>query len=160
MKTRIITQSAVITAIYIVLCWIFAPISFGAIQVRISEALTVLPIYTPTAIPGLFIGCALSNIILGGGNIIDLIFGSLATLLAAICTYKLRNKPKIISLFPPVIINAIIVGAYLHYIISPEINIFINMLWVMLGQLVSCYCIGLPLCVAIDKYGKNLIQDK
>ena len=160
MKTKIITQSAVITAIYIVLCWIFAPISFGAIQVRISEALTVLPIYTHTAIPGLFIGCALSNIILGGGNIIDLIFGSLATLLAAICTYKLRKKPRLISLFPPVIINAVIVGAYLHFIISPEINIFINMLWVMLGQIVSCYCIGLPLCIAIDKYGKNFIDNK
>lgn len=160
MKSKFITQSAVIAAIYIALTGIFAPISFGHnfFQFRISEAMTVLPIFTPAAIPGLFIGCALSNFLFGGLGIIDLIFGSLATLTAAFLSYCLRNKSRLISLAPPVIVNAIIVGTYLNYLISPEINVLINMGWVLLGQLVSCYGLGIPLCKAIDKYGKRFLK--
>ena len=160
MKTKFITQAAIISAIYIALCYIFAPISFGhnLFQFRISEALTVLPIFTPSAIPGLFIGCALSNLLFGGLGIIDLVLGSLATLVSAIFTYILRKKSKLIAMFPPIIINAIVVGAYLNYLISPEINILVNMFWVLLGQIVSCYCIGLPLCTAISKYHKNTLK--
>jgi len=157
MKSRFITQSAVITAVYIILTWIFAPISFGhnLFQFRISEVLTVMPIFTPAAIPGLFLGCALSNLFFGGLGIIDLVLGSAATLIAAVFSYLLRKKSKFIALFPPVIINAIIVGGYLHYLISPEINILINMAWVFLGQAVSCYLLGLPFCKVLDKYGKK-----
>lgn len=157
MKSKFITQAAVIAAIYVALSWIFAPISFGhnLFQFRISEALTVLPIFTPAAIPGLFIGCALSNLLIGGLGIIDLVFGSAATLTAALLSYLLRKKSKVLSLMPPVIINAIVVGTYLNYLISPEINVLINMGWVLLGQVVSCYCLGLPLCSAIEKYGKR-----
>lgn len=157
MNTKHITQSAAICAVYIALSWIFAPISFGhnLFQMRISEVMTVLPLYTPAAIPGLFLGCALSNMLIGGLGIIDLVFGSLATLSAAVCTYLMRRKPKSISLLPPVIINAVVVGAYLNYLISPEINILINMGWVLLGQAVSCYGLGLPLCKILDKYGKK-----
>ncbi len=159
MKTKFITQSAVICAIYVALSWIFAPISFGhnLFQFRISEALTVLPIYTPAAIPGLFLGCALSNLIIGGLGIIDLVFGSLATLSAAFCTYLMKKKSRFISLLPPIIINAVVVGAYLNYLISPEVSILINMGWVLLGQVVSCYCLGIPLCKVLDKYGKKYL---
>lgn len=159
MKTRFITQSAVICAVYVALSWIFAPISFGhnLFQFRISEALTVLPLYTPAAIPGLFLGCALSNLIIGGLGIIDLVFGSLATLSAAICTYIMKKKNRVVALLPPVIINAVVVGAYLNYLISPEINILINMGWVLLGQVVSCYCLGLPLCKVFDRYGRKYL---
>lgn len=157
MKSRFITQAATISAIYIALSWIFAPISFGhnLFQFRISEALTVLPLFTPAAIPGLFIGCALSNLLIGGLGIIDLVLGSAATLTAAFLSYLLRKKNKLISLAPPVIINAIVVGTYLNYLISPEINVLINIGWVFLGQVVSCYFLGLPLCSAIEKYAKK-----
>ena len=161
-STRFITQAAVIAAIYISLTWIFAPISFGhnLFQFRISEALTILPIYTTAAIPGLFLGCALSNILLGGLGIFDLVFGSLATLIAAIASYFLRKKSKFISLMPPIIVNAVIVGTYLNYLISPELSIFVNMGWVCLGQIVSCYVLGIPLCAAIDRYGKRFFTNK
>lgn len=160
MKIKFITQSATIAAIYIALTWIFAPISFGhnLFQFRISEVMTVLPLFTPAAIPGLFIGCALSNLLFGGLGIIDLVLGSAATLIAALLSYLLRKKSTLIALAPPVIVNAIIVGSYLNYLISPEINVLINMGWVMLGQIVSCYGLGLPLCKAIDKYGKKFLS--
>ena len=78
-----ITQGAVIAALYVVLTMVFAPISFGPVQVRIAEALCILPMFTPAAIPGLFIGCLIANLI-GGGIILDVIFGSIATLIGAV----------------------------------------------------------------------------
>ena len=79
-------QAAMIAAIYVVLTIVFAPSSFGEVQVRIAEALTILPVFTPAAIPGLFIGCLIGNI-LGGALLPDIIFGSLATLIGALFTY-------------------------------------------------------------------------
>ena len=84
------TQAAMIAAIYVVLTYIFAPFSFGEVQVRISEALTILPIFTPAAIPGLFVGCLIGNI-LGGAILPDIVFGSIATLIGAFFTWKLRD---------------------------------------------------------------------
>ena len=86
-----LVQSAMIAAIYVVLTIVFAPISFGQIQFRIAEALTILPAFTPAAIPGLFVGCLIGNI-LGGAILPDIIVGSMATLLGAIFTYLLRNR--------------------------------------------------------------------
>ena len=86
-----LTQSAMIAAIYVVLTVVFAPFSFGEVQVRVSEMLTILPIFTPAAIPGLFVGCLIGNI-LGGAVLPDIIFGSLATLIGAVCTWKLRDQ--------------------------------------------------------------------
>ena len=90
-RTKYLTHAAIIAAVYVVLTIIFAPISYGQVQVRISEALTVLPYFTPAAIPGLFIGCIIANIY-GGAGIIDIIFGSLATLFAAFLSYKMPKK--------------------------------------------------------------------
>ena len=87
----LLTQGAAIAAIYIVLTLVFAPISFGPVQFRISEALCVLPFFTPAAIPGLFIGCFLSNL-LAGAMTMDVIFGSLATLIGAVGSYALRRN--------------------------------------------------------------------
>ena len=84
-------RQAMIAAIYVVLTYVFAPFSFGEVQVRISEALTILPVFTPAAIPGLFIGCLIGNI-LGGAILPDIIFGSIATLIGAFFTWKLREK--------------------------------------------------------------------
>ena len=93
------TQAAMIAAIYVVLTYVFAPFSFGEVQVRISEALTILPVFTPAAIPGLFIGCLIGNI-LGGAILPDIIFGSIATLIGAFFTWKLREKSPYLAPVP------------------------------------------------------------
>ena len=103
-----LTQAAMIAAIYVVLTYVFAPFSFGEIQVRISEALTILPVFTPAAIPGLFIGCLIGNI-LGGAILPDIIFGSIATLIGAFFTWKLREKSPYLAPVPPIIANILIV---------------------------------------------------
>ena len=94
-KVLFITQGAVIAAIYVVLTYIVSLLGLtnGVIQVRLSEALTILPVFTPAAIPGLFVGCIIANL-LGGAIPVDIIFGSIATLIGAFFTYKLRNTGK------------------------------------------------------------------
>ena len=104
-KVLFIAQAAMIAAIYVVLTLIGASFSYGEVQVRISEALTILPAFTPAAIPGVFLGCLISNI-LGGCILPDIIFGSLATLIGAIFTWMLRNKSKYLAPLPPIIANA------------------------------------------------------
>ncbi len=128
-----------------------APISFGLIQFRIAEALTVLAFYTPAAVPGLFIGCLLANII-GGLGIIDIVFGSLATLAAAYMTYKIKNR--FLAPLPPVIINALVVGPIVAYYV--EVPFYMGMLYVGLGQLVVCYALGLPLLFSLKPYSNRL----
>ena len=104
-KALFITQAAVIAALYVVLVVVFNYISFGPIQFRVAEALTILPYFTPAAIPGLFIGCILANVI-GGAVVWDIIFGSIATLIGAVFTYLLRNKSKFLAPLPPVLANS------------------------------------------------------
>ena len=106
-KTTFITQGAVIAAIYVVLVFVFDYWSFGPIQFRVAEALTILPVFTPAAVPGLFIGCLIANIT-GGAVIWDIVFGSLATLIGAVGTYMLRKHPWAAPL-PPILANTVIV---------------------------------------------------
>ena len=106
-NTMFLVQAAAIGAIYVVLTLLFAPLSYGEVQVRFSEALTILPYFTPAAIPGLFVGCILSNL-LGGAIPVDIIFGSIATLIGAIFTYKLRGASKWLAPLPPIVANAVI----------------------------------------------------
>ena len=96
-KTRWIAHASMIAAIYIIVTWLFAPFGFGEIQVRISEALTILPAFTPAAVPGLFVGCLIGNI-LGGAILPDIIFGSLATLIGAVLVYRMRDKHSFLLL--------------------------------------------------------------
>ncbi|MBE7031198.1 MAG: QueT transporter family protein [Ruminococcaceae bacterium] len=155
-----LTQAAAIAAIYIILSFVFQPISFGAVQCRIPELLTVLPVFTPAAVPGLFAGCLLSNLLMGGALPADIVFGSLATLIAAFLTRKLR-KNKLIALIPPVVVNAVVVGTYLHQLVSPEISLWVNMGLVFLGQLGSCYLLGYPLSLLLERYRGQLFgQEK
>ena len=91
-NTAFLSQAAMIAAVYVVLTYVFAPFSFGEIQIRLAEALTILPLFTPAAVPGLFIGCLIGNI-LGGAILPDIVFGSIATLIGAFGTYMLRNNP-------------------------------------------------------------------
>ena len=112
-KVQFITQGAVIAAIYVVLVLIFDTFSFGPIQFRIAEMLTVMPYFTPAAIPGLFVGCLIANII-GGGLIWDIVFGSIATLIGAIGSYLVRKNKWLVPL-PPIIANMVIVPFVLKY---------------------------------------------
>lgn len=156
MRTRDISIAGLIAAIYAVVALVLAPISFGVYQVRVSEALTVLPFLTPAAIPGLFVGCLLANII-GGMGWQDIVFGSLITLVAAFMTrgaYRLSRSGKTRSMvylapLPPVALNAFGVAWYLAPIIGTDYWFTVQM--VGLGQLVSCYILGLPLLLILEK---------
>lgn len=99
-KVLFLVQAAMIAAIYVVLCQVFQPISYGEIQVRIAEALTILPLFTAAAVPGVFVGCLIANL-LNGAIILDVMLGSLATLLGALGTRALRNKSRWLAPCPP-----------------------------------------------------------
>ena len=145
-------QAAVIAAVYATLTLILMPLSYGVMQVRVSEALTILPLFTPAAIPGLFIGCLVSNMV-GPNGILDMIIGSGATLIAASFSYLLRKKPLLVPL-PPVIVNGILIGGMLHYAYSVPFSLAACILWVGLGELIACYGIGYPLLRYLLKYKK------
>ena len=113
-KVQFLTHAAMIAAIYVVVTVLFAPFSFGEIQVRVAEALTILPYFTPAAVPGLFVGCVIGNII-GGAILPDIIFGSMATLIGACVTYLLRKKSKYLAPLPPIISNMVVVPFVLYY---------------------------------------------
>ena len=135
-----------IGAIYATMTIIFAPISYGMVQVRVSEMLMILPFFTPAAIPGLFIGCIIANIF-GGFGLLDVIFGSLATLLSAFLVSKIANK--YLAPFPPVIVNAIIIGLVLHVVL--DLPLYLTILWISFGQFIACYGLGLPLLLLLEK---------
>ena len=148
-STKYLLQGAIIAAVYAVLTIVLAPISYGPMQVRISEALTVLPVFTPAAIPGLFVGCFVANMV-GPYGIVDMICGSLATLAAAFLTYKLRKNTWLAPL-PPVILNGVIVGGMLHFAYGVP-NLPACMAWVAVGEAIACYAIGVPLIKLLGKY--------
>ena len=135
-----LAQSGAIAAIYVVLTIVFAPISFGAIQVRIAEALTILPLFTSAAIPGLFVGCLLANV-LGGGVLWDVIFGSLATLMGAALGYALRRNRWLVPI-PAVISNAVIVPLVLRYGYGVNMPLLLLALYIAVGEILSCYLLG------------------
>ena len=150
MKTKYLIQAAVIAAVYAAITLLLAPISYGPMQVRVSEALTVLPFFTPAAIPGLFVGCFLANLISPYG-VVDLVCGSLASLIAASLSYKLRSKPFLVPA-PPVVINGIVIGAMLYFAYSVPMPLLACMGWVAVGQLIACYVLGYPLLCYMKKY--------
>lgn len=149
-----LVYGAAIAAIYVVLTMLVAPIAFGPIQFRISEALTILPVFTPAAIPGLFIGCLLSNI-LGGGVIWDVIFGSLATLLGAVGTYLLRGHQKLACL-PPIISNILIIPWVLRYAYGDASLIPYLMLTVGIGEVLAIGVLGNILLAGLMPYRETL----
>lgn len=146
-----LAQAAMIAAIYVVITLIFAPFSYGEVQIRLSEALTILPVFTPAAVPGLFIGCLISNI-LGGCIVPDIIFGSLATLLGAVFTSTLRNKSKYLAPVPPIISNMLIVPFVLRYGYQVPLPIPFMMVTVGIGEVISCGLLGMILYTALNKY--------
>jgi len=153
-----ICQGAIIAALYIVLT--FVANAFGlanyAVQVRFSEALTVLPFFTSSAIPGLFVGCLLSNI-LTGCALPDIIFGSLATLIGGVLTYCLRNKTKWLAPLPPIVANAVIVPFVLKYAYGIE-PLWFSFVTVTAGEIISCGLLGILLINALSRYKDQLFK--
>ena len=152
-----LAQGAMIAAIYVVLTLVFAPFSYGEVRVRISEALTILPLFTPAAIPGLFVGCLISNI-LGGCVLPDIIFGSLATLIGAVGTYMLRRQNKFLAPLPPIIANVLIVPFVLRYAYQVPLPIPFMMLTVGIGEVISCGVLGMVLHTALNKYRHTIFK--
>ena len=150
-----VAQAAMIAAIYVVLTVIGASFAFGPVQIRFSEALTILPAFTPAGIPGVFLGCLISNIITGA-LLPDVIFGSLATLIGAVFTWMLRNQSRYLAPLPPIIANAVVVPFVLKYAYMEPLPIPFMMLTVGIGEVISCGVLGLILYGALNRY-RNII---
>lgn len=160
MKNRnllFLTEAAMIAALYVALTYVFAPISFSEVQVRIAEALTILPVFTPAAVPGLFVGCLLGNI-LGGAVLPDVICGSFATLIGAFFTWRLRNAHPFLAPVPPIIANTLIVPFVLRYAYSIELPIPFMMLTVGIGEVISCGVLGLLLYYALRGHKEEIFR--
>ena len=159
-KVLFIVHAAVIAALYVVLTQLANAFGLAnyAIQVRFSEALTILPFFTPAAIPGLFIGCLLSNI-LTGCMLLDILFGSLATLLGALGTYYLRKTTKWLTPLPPIIANTLIVPFVLYYVYRIPGSIPYFMLTVGVGEIISCGILGLLLLNVVQRYQKYIFPN-
>ena len=156
-STVYLVQAAFIAAVYVALTHFLEPIPFSGTQLRVAEALTLLPVLTPAAVPGLTIGCILANLSSPYG-VVDIICGSVATLLAALCTWKMRNiRLKSVPILPalfPVIFNAVIVGAEISALGTGGFTwpVFgATAASVALGECVACFGLGLPLCAALQK---------
>lgn len=145
-----ISYGSVIAAIYVVLTFVFAPISFGPVQLRISEALCVLPFFTPAAVPGLFVGCLLSNLLYGAPPL-DVIFGSLATLMGAAGSYWLRGSRFLVYL-PPIICNMLIIPWVLRFAYGSEDMIWFAMLTVGIGEVLAVGGLGSGLLTVLNRY--------
>ena len=156
MKLRNTVNAAAIAALYTLLTVCFAPISSGLIQCRISEALCVLPYFTPSAVPGLFVGCALSNLLMGA-PLPDVVFGSFATLLAAICTWRMRARvPRFLAPLPSVVINALIVGILLVRVYGVDVPLFAACVYAGAGQALACFGFGVPLMSVLSRHAERL----
>lgn len=152
-KALFVAQAALIAALYVALTQVAAllGLSSGVIQIRFSEALTILPYFTPAAIPGLFVGCVLANFTTGA-ILWDVVFGSLATLLGAVVTYLLRKRSKWLAPIPPILSNTLIVPFVLTYAYGVPDGIPFLMLTVGVGEVLSCGVLGLALLKALEKY--------
>lgn len=165
-----IAVCGLIAAIYTALCLVTPLLSYGMMQVRVAEALTLLPVLTPIAIWGVTLGCAVSNLVgwLSGANPIgylDVLFGTAATLLAAFLTYRLRHIRwfglPILSALAPVVCNGLIIGAQLSIlfpIAGGTPSLLVHGLWVAAGELIACCLLGLPLVAALERRG--IVPDK
>lgn len=158
-STKFLAIGGIIAALYVVLTMLATALglSSGAIQVRFSEALCILPVFSVAAIPGLFIGCIISNI-LSGCILFDVLFGSIATLIGAIGTYLLRNKSRYIAVLPPIISNAVIVPLVLKYAYGLEDAYWYLVATVGLGEIISVGILGLLVYKIFDN--QHILKEK
>lgn len=157
LSVRRLVRCAVIAAVYVVVCLVLAPFSYGAVQVRVAEALCLLPVFGAEYIVGVTLGCFLANLL--GSTVVDVVFGTLATLLACLVTYKLRDiRVKGLAIpasLPPVVFNMIIVGAFeVTFFFSdgaPTAMLAVfNAVTVGIGELISCTILGVALVKLIE----------
>ena len=157
LSVRRLVRCAVIAAVYVVVCLVLAPFSYGAVQVRVAEALCLLPVFGAESIVGVTLGCFLANLL--GSTVVDVVFGTLATLLACLVTYKLRDiRVKGLAIpasLPPVVFNMIIVGAFeITFFFSdgaPTAMLAVfNAVTVGIGELISCTILGVALVKLIE----------
>ncbi len=149
-SVRSMCLSAVIAALYAALTLGFQAISYGPVQFRVSEALTLLPVLFAEAVPGLAVGCLISNLFNPmGATVYDVVFGTMATLLAAVLTRRIKGSVWLKAL-PPVLCNAVIIGMVITYGYGVDL-LWMNMLTVGIGQAVVCYVLGVPLVRVLDK---------
>jgi len=145
-----ITRGALIAALYAALVFVFAPISFGAVQFRVAEALTLLPFLWLEAVPGLFVGCLVANMF-GGLGPWDVFLGSGATLLAAWLSYMSPNV--VLAALAPVIVNGVIVGSYLTLIVGLPTPLIFSVAYVAAGEAMACFALGIPLIRLLERSG-------
>ena len=157
LSVRRLVRCAVIAAVYVVVCLVLAPFSYGAVQVRVAEALCLLPVFGAEYIVGVTLGCFLANLL--GSTVVDVVFGTVATLLACLVTYKLRDiRVKGLAIpasLPPVVFNMIIVGAFeITFFFSdgaPTAMLAVfNAVTVGIGELISCTILGVALVKLIE----------
>lgn len=141
-----IALSALIAVLYAGLAMALAPLSFGPVQFRVAEALTLLPFFVPEAVPGLFAGCLLSNL-LGGFGLADVVLGSAATLAAAWLTSRMPNVW--LAAVPPVVVNAAVVGVYLAFLTGTPV--WLSVVYIALSQSAICFGIGVPLALYVSR---------
>lgn len=164
--TRALARAGVIAALYTALTWVFGDLAYGPLQIRPAEALCILPIFFIEAVPGLFVGCALANLLSGYG-IYDIAFGSLTTLLAAVLTFAIgiilhRNLlSAILGGIPPVLFNAIVIP---FVIILGDAETPITAYWIMFGefaltQSVWVYALGLPVYFAVKRLREKGVKE-
>ena len=152
--SRQLALGAIIAALYVVITIVFAPISFGYMQVRISEALTILPLFTEAAVPGLFIGCVLANL-LGGAVPLDIVFGSIATLIGAVLARALRSNRWLVPI-PTIVSNAIIIPMVLRYGYGVDIPYILSAGYIAAGEFLGSFVLGEILASALMKYKDHL----
>lgn len=169
LSVRRLVRCAVIAAVYVVVCLVLAPFSYGAVQVRVAEALCLLPVFGAEYIVGVTLGCFLANLL--GSTVVDVVFGTLATLLACLVTYKLRDiRVKGLAIpasLPPVVFNMIIVGAFeITFFFSdgaPTAMLAVfNAVTVGIGELISCTILGVALVKLIESnagLNKNFTEE-
>ncbi|MBR4725337.1 MAG: QueT transporter family protein [Lachnospiraceae bacterium] len=159
-KTLFIAQAGIIAALYAVLCIVLAPISYSAIQVRVAEALCILPYFTPAAIPGLTVGCLVANIY--GSGIFDIVFGTLATLIGAVGSYALRRYKYLVPV-PPIVANTVIIPFVIKYAtvdpvtgesIAIDDTIPFLMMTIAIGEIIAVGILGIALMLALEKSSK------
>ena len=152
-----LAQGGIIAALYVALTLIFAPISYGEIQLRVAEALTILPLFTSAAVPGLFLGCLLANL-LGGAVIWDVIFGSLATLIGAYFGRLLRGNRWLVPI-PAIIANVLIIPFVLKYGYGLDLPIVLEMLYIFAGEVGGCYILGELLATVLMPHKNKLFKE-
>ena len=154
---RRLARGAMIAALYTAISLALAPISmgYGGIELRVAEALALLPTIFPEAVPALTVGCLFTNLF-AGGTPWDSLFGTMATLLAGLCTYKLRKRPLWVAALPPVLLNAVIVGTVLNFTLELDMPLPAWILVIGAGQTAACYALGIPLTLAVHRLPESM----